>query len=370
MKNIIYCIPGLHNAGGMENVLSLKVNFLSEKWGYNIKIVTYQNPNNSPPFFPINNCISIVNLSSKGKYSNIIDIYKYVNKEKPDYFISLGGPDILFISLLSKKIKSILEWHFCYNQPILESSETNNPIKKLLGYIRREKNIFFAKKFNSLVILTNKDYPKWAKRNISSIYVINNPILPNSIQIEEKEISKKDKIKFISAGRLEKQKSFLRMIEIFKNTKFNMDWELNIYGTGSQHHLLTEKIKKYSLDKNIFIHSPIKNLQDAMIKSDFFILTSIYEGLPMVLLESISIGLPVIAFDCETGPSDIIKNESNGYLIENNNLIEYSKILEKLSSIKNYNEISYNAVISSKKFNIAFICNQWNSLFSKNQYNN
>ncbi|HFU8582698.1 TPA: glycosyltransferase family 4 protein [Escherichia coli] len=370
MKDIIYCIPSLHSAGGMERVLTLKANYLVECYNYNITIITYQNKVNLPPFFPLHEKIKIIHLMKDRKENIFHTLYRIVNELTPDYFISLGGTEIMYISLLSSNITSILEWHFCYNQPILETKHSFNPLTRILSYIRREKNVYFAKKFSKLVVLTQRDYLLWKKRKIESIEVINNPvnsIIPCSPFIpEQKNINK---IKFISAGRLTTQKAFSRMIEIFNNTSFKYKWELNIYGSGELEDKLKKEIKEYSLDNNIFIHPPVKNLQDKLRNSDFFIMTSIYEGLPMVLLESIEVGLPIIAFNCDTGPSEIIGNKVNGYLIPNNNNKEFSERLSTLSLDSDYFEMSKNAIKSASNFNIEKIGELWNTLFTSNNSN-
>ncbi|HGC0953042.1 TPA: hypothetical protein ACIXZY_005098, partial [Escherichia coli] len=87
MKDIIYCIPSLHSAGGMERVLTLKANYLVECYNYNITIITYQNKVNLPPFFPLHEKIKIIHLMKDRKENIFHTLYRIVNELTPDYFI-------------------------------------------------------------------------------------------------------------------------------------------------------------------------------------------------------------------------------------------------------------------------------------------
>ncbi len=95
------------------------------------------------------------------------------------------------------------------------------------------------------------------------------------------------------------------------------------------------------------------------------LLTSHYEGLPMVLLEAMGCGLPIISFDCKCGPSDIIENDINGKLVPNDNITLFAEaVIELICDNTKRDNISKNAYIKSSNYLQDKIMNQWTELFN------
>ena len=95
------------------------------------------------------------------------------------------------------------------------------------------------------------------------------------------------------------------------------DWVLNIWGNGEEKEYLIRKIKSLELDNSCFLRGVTQNISEEYLKNSVYVMTSCYEGFPMVLLEASSFGLPLVSFDCECGPKDMIVNGVNGFLISN-----------------------------------------------------
>ncbi len=109
-----------------------------------------------------------------------------------------------------------------------------------------------------------------------------------------------------------------------------------------------------------------KNIKDELLNSSFFVLSSRFEGLPMVLIESITCGLPIVAFDCETGPREIIKNNDCGILVENGNINELANAMKKIIADEELRKkLSINAIEKSKKYEISNIMSKWEKLFDE-----
>ena len=149
-------------------------------------------------------------------------------------------------------------------------------------------------------------------------------------------------------------------------TSIHPDWKLEIYGDGHLKEELEIQIKNLEL-KNCEILSPSRSVEDIYLNSSIFVLPSRFEGLPLVLMESMAFGLPSVAFDCNCGPSDLIKNEKSGFLIPPKNINLFAEKLEILMSNATLLESMGNAANQrSKDYLIDNIMKKWNNYFKQN----
>ncbi|BCJ46243.1 hypothetical protein GCM10010168_51920 [Actinoplanes ianthinogenes] len=120
----------------------------------------------------------------------------------------------------------------------------------------------------------------------------------------------------VAAGRLTRQKGFDMLVEAFEQVhERHPEWQLHIFGEGRKRRKLTEMIQERGLGEVLHLRGITRNLDAELAKSSIFVLSSRKEGLPMVLLEAMCTGLPVVAFDCPTGPADVVEDGANGLLI-------------------------------------------------------
>ncbi|GGN09262.1 glycosyltransferase involved in cell wall biosynthesis [Actinoplanes campanulatus] len=120
----------------------------------------------------------------------------------------------------------------------------------------------------------------------------------------------------IAAGRLGRQKGFDMLIDAFALVhEQHPDWRLDIFGAGQARDRLTARIAERGLGDVVRLRGVTRTLDAEFAKASIFALSSRKEGLPMVLLEAMSAGLPVVSFDCPTGPADVVDDEVNGLLI-------------------------------------------------------
>ena len=113
-------------------------------------------------------------------------------------------------------------------------------------------------------------------------------------------------------------------------------WILEIYGEGSLRKELQDKIDSLNLTDTLVLKDNEKNIQSKYLEGSIYVMSSRYEGMPMVLLEAMSYGLPLVSFDCPCGPKDIIKDGKNGFLIKFGNTNEMAEKINYL--IENENE--------------------------------
>lgn len=197
--------------------------------------------------------------------------------------------------------------------------------------------------------------------NLDNTCVIENP---NEINSQITNLKNKT---VLAVGRLTEQKQFDILIDIWSKIYSNdITWKLKIVGEGPLKDTLLYKIKEYKLEDSVILQGFNNNIEEEYKNADILVMTSKYEGFGLVLVEAQSCGLPTIAFDCPTGPKNIINDGKDGYLIEYNNINDFSKKLYKLMNDKVLREsFSKNAIENSARFNIEVVGKKWTDLFNE-----
>ena len=195
----------------------------------------------------------------------------------------------------------------------------------------------FIYKFSDCIIVNSKELNKKIKfylnLNSSIIYnpVFNKSIIKKFLNRKKINISKEKTIKLLNVGRLVRQKNqilLIKTMDYLKNNS-NIKFKLLIIGNGGLLNYLKKEIKSRRLSNCIKIINNINPPYSYMASSKFFILSSLYEGLPNVLIEALSLKKLVISSNCPTGPKEILLNGKCGYLFKNNDHISLSKVILK-----------------------------------------
>lgn len=193
-----------------------------------------------------------------------------------------------------------------------------------------------------------EDYKKFLKNNNHTKVVL----VPNMLYDIPTKTSKLNEKNILAIGRLDYGKKNDDIIRAFSKIE-DKDWKLYILGDGKEMENLSKLIEELKLKDRVFLegYKNKQEIEEYMLKSSIFLMASITEGLPMVLLEAMSYGLPCIAYETESGTKDIILDNINGYVIKNRNEKEYVKKLNKLiSDEKLRKKFGKNAKETSKKF--------------------
>lgn len=374
---IVYFIPSMFSPGGMERVLTDKINYMVENFAYEITIITTEQ-NSKPYYFPINEKVKKIDFGINFNehfstslfkkffsHRNKLKAYKkktedFLCKNKIDISISLLGKEIEFFTTLKDQSKKIGEIHFAKNiREQFLSARSSSFIWKILGKIRTKQLVNSTKTLDAFVVLTKQDLEKWQDTH-NNLHQIYNP--KSYINVE---LSSLENHKAIAVGRLDEQKAFDVLINIWSSVSSSFPtWTLDIYGEGHMKDKLQHMIIDKKLENNIFLKGTTNNLVKVYKNASLYLMTSNYEGFGMVLLEAMSFGIPCIAFDCESGPSEIIKNNISGYTIP---LGDKELFSEKIKSILKNKELmkimGKESVIQSNNFIIEDIMAQWNNLF-------
>lgn len=369
---VVYLVSSLKNSGGMERVITVKANLLAEYSNVNVEIITYSDT--IARFYEVSDKVKVTNFSlvKGGRKKAFENIVNYINSSLVDVVISTGGKDIAIINKINKSIYKILEIHFCFKNPVLrEFSLKRNRLFSCIGYLKMIRNIYFARKCDLIVSLTARDAELWRKYSrMPSLAVAN----PSSFTVNESEIIKakakanSDITRFIAVGRLNEQKDFNSLLLACSELKNSLkidNWKLDIYGDGELLEPLNNLIEKMKLNNHVTIKKAVSNIEDIYLKSDFLLLTSIYEGLPMVLIEAMTFGTPCVSFDCESGPKEVIDSGHNGYLVNNRDVTQFSEMMARCvdMDIKQYKQFSVNALINSRNYSQELVVEQWYKIF-------
>ena len=141
------------------------------------------------------------------------------------------------------------------------------------------------------------------------------------------------------------------------------EWKWTICGEGPERNHLEQLIRENNLQENLILMGTVQNMEEQYQKASMFVMTSQMEGLPMVLLEAKSWGLPLVSFDIMTGPSDIIQDGINGYLIEEGNIDEMAeRIVELIKDDSKRKAFSKESQRDMDKFEMEGIIGKWEKI--------
>ncbi|MCH5238625.1 MAG: glycosyltransferase family 4 protein [Muribaculaceae bacterium] len=368
--NIIYFLEGTFNSGGIERIVINKANWLAEH-GHNVTIIT-SDQNGRPDYFPLKGVKRIdMDLMYRSNSSNSIKRYfqrrkslkkeeqlinQYIRELKPDVMISTFSYEKNILPHLKDGSKKIVEIHF---SRWFRLQRNRKGIGRIIDRFLTWQDIQSVNKYDKFICLTEEDKQHW--KGLKNIEVISNFIDP----ISRSPASLENKI-CIAVGRLVYQKGYDRMIEAWKlvHAKYP-DWKLNIYGNGPLQTELIKMIEQKHLEDVINIYSPVKNIDEKYRESSMLIMTSHYEGLPMVMLEAMACGLPVVTFDYKCGPKDIIKDGVNGLLIKEGNIEGLADAICKVIGSKELREkMGENSYNLAKNYNREIIMAKWEHILT------
>jgi glycosyltransferase involved in cell wall biosynthesis len=185
-------------------------------------------------------------------------------------------------------------------------------------------------RLDGFVVLTEADARDW-RRDMpgvrTEVEVIRNsvawPIRSQPSDLDSKVV--------VAAGRLVPRKGFRRLVRAFAPVADrHPDWQLHIYGTGPQKQEIADLIDRLDLGSQVKLRGYTRNLPQVLANASVFAMTSFSEGFPMVLIEAMSTGTPLIAFDCPRGPAEIIRHGNNGLLIPEGPVQRFTRGLETL----------------------------------------
>ena len=356
MKKICFLIGNLNSSGGTERVTTLIANALAQK-NFQVSILSLVDGKQS--FFELEPDIKTYSLypekiSFKKKFLGAVwRIRRFVTQNQIDILVVVDSISCIFTipALFGLNIKHVCWEHFNFN--------FNNGVK-FRDYGRK----LAAKYCDYVVTLTKRDKELW-EQGIKNIKAKIIPIAnPSPFGVQE-NIPSLDYKTILCVGRLTHVKGFDLLITAWAKVAHQVpSWKVIIVGSGEDEMLLKQMAKDLGVDDSIIFSGQQKNIDTFYRQASFFCMSSRFEGLPMVLLEAQSYGLPIVAFDCDTGPAEIVQHNINGLLVESGNINGLANSLLELINLSNiqYEKTSSNAVENSVRYSVNPILKQWLSI--------
>ena len=324
---LLYITNAIDGSGGLERVLAVKTKVLAEDFGYEIHIITLNQKSKTNLFFPFSKKIIQHNIEVAGNPVHYLSKYsagikKVVSEVKPDTILVCDdGLKAFFLPrILGAKIPIIYERHV---SKLIEISENQSFIKSIFTKAKFYLMDVLAKDFTKFIVLTEGNKNEWKSKNVQ--------VIPNPLPFFPDEKSTLTNKKVIAVGKQSYQKGFDRLLNAWAllGEEFQ-DWQLHIYGKLDENLGLEKLAEQLKIKDQVFFHAPEKKIEEKYAESSIFVLSSRYEGFGMVLIEAMSFGIPCVSFDCNYGPSDIIRNNEDGFLVTNGNEKVFAEKLQML----------------------------------------
>ena len=354
--------------GGLERVWTDKMNAFSEISSNEVCLVTTDQGAHKVPF-PLNKEVRHINLDIRffqqyryhglrryWKYYQLIRLFQrkiktLIETESPDVLITSASEFVGFLVECKGEVPLIVESHGTFDRPFhMQTKTITNRIKKYFHYKALSKA-------EQIVALTHGDAEQWRKINP------NVSVIPNIVTMNDTDVySDCEAKRVIFVGRMDSQKGYQYLDVIWRIVeKRHPDWRLDIYGEDAD---LPENHGLIPKGEHVYPHPQTLDILDKYKESSILILTSIYEPFGLVMPEAMSCGIPVVAFDCSYGPSEIISDGKDGFLIECYDVEAFANRLCML--IENEalrKQMGQYAAQSSLRFKKEVIMPQWNNLF-------
>ena len=358
---ICFLHAGFTIHGGIERVLSIIIRNLFKKENVDIYCLSL---NKSEPleFYLLPSDLKTdylfegpINMKKALIQGGIRRFVKYLKTNQIDVIVACG---VMYFPLacIGGKLAGV---------KVISWEHTNPACKNEFAFEGSSRRI--GARFSDMNVLISQEarayYENHFRRNRNM--VIYNPV-DNKLFETESSYQAESK-KLISVGRLSYQKNYQLLLDVAeKLLAQHNDWVWHIYGDGDQREELETRILKKGLSERVVLMGNVADLYDRYPQYAAIVMTSRYEGFPMVLIEAAAKGLPMISFDIATGPKEIIDDSVNGFLIQNGDV---DGMLEKLDLLLSDRELrsrfSNEAKNKVTSFSVDNILNQWSRLFAE-----
>ncbi len=374
---IIYVIDSLASKGGAERILSDKMNYMVDYFGYDVYVITcYQNQQKDPNTYYLSDKVKQINLNIpyyrqyRYRYPKRLwvkwSLYRRLNRQMtktvqqidPDVLIGLGFFNADLVTGIRCRAVKIIESHEA--RPFIFSDQGLSRSFFSRFYMKMYRKVYLKKvehRADLIVALTDADAREWSKAKRVEV-------IPNFTVMPVLKQSTCQNKRVIAVGRLEWQKGFDRLIESWAIVYAkHPDWRLDIFGSGTKENQLKSLINSRGLDHVIIIHPYTPTINKEYSDSSIFAFSSRFEGFGLVLLEAMQSGLPCVTFDCPYGPSDVVLDHQNGFVVKEGNIVAFAeKLCELIENEDLRQRFSRASIERAKCYNVHVVMSQWKSL--------
>ena len=336
---IVYCLDSINRIGGIQRVTVEKANALAAIDGNEVWIVLADN--SGKRIYEVSLSVHVIDLAVnyydddwKSRFHVLkgLLVKRGIHKRRlaselreicPDVVISVGESEKNILPSIKGKWITIREIHFTKHYRWLNAKSLFDKVMAWGGEFRDYG--LSIKHYDRIVVLTYED----RETNWSGFKRVS--VIPNPVSFKSEKASVLDRNRVLAVGRLTAQKNFSSLIRAFgKVASAHPGWCLDIIGEGGERNLLEDLIKKLSLEDRVFLRGESENVQDEMMGSSILAMSSRFEGFGLVIIEAMSVGLPVVAYSCPCGPKDIISDGVDGFLVPPEDEDFFAKRLSEL----------------------------------------
>jgi glycosyltransferase involved in cell wall biosynthesis len=362
-KNIIFFtgtidVSTKEGTGGVPKLIINLANEIKEA-GLNVKIISCYKDEKIPQFV-LNKDIKCEYVQTELKHASNLSIYKkvkfWIYVIKKARILWMENKDAIIISCTPAMSLALIATKRIHKSKIYLWENVN--FKRYGTILTGAKKILY-KNVEIYITPTTSEYEYLSKTKINSKLILNaNYSLPK--EVEKKQLPG-EKFKLLAIGRMVRQKGFDLLIQSLQELN-NIDkkWEMTIIGSGPEENKIKELAKRYQLESKINFVPHCINLDTYYRNADIYVMTSRFEGLPLVLIEAQCFGLPCVSFDCPTGPREVITHGENGLLVELGDVKKIAQEVLRLARSKElYESCSQSAKDTSKKYSPNEVFNKW-----------
>ena len=335
---IVYVIEKMSGIGGMERIITDKMNYLVRHTNHEVVMLLLWH-DELPLAYPLDERVKIVRMDVPylHKIKALFTFRKTIRKINPDITIYTWVMGAFLAAFSGWKGKCIYEAHRA--RPTMK----HQWIMSLM-----ERNV------DAVVVLTQQDAKEYP-------HAKNVTLIPNFTSLHVEKASDCSSKRCVSVGRLVEVKDFSRLLDIWKKvSEKHPDWYLDIVGEGPEREALQQKIERLSLSSNVTLHKATSDVLPYYLNSSIYLMTSRFEGLGIVLIEAQTCGLPIVSLDCDYGPRHIIENDVTGKLISyNDDQAMVNAICELIENQEKRQEMGKAALKASQKYQPDNIMSKW-----------
>jgi len=372
---LIYCMADVYNPGGMERVLLNKLRWWAARGDCELMLVT-TDQNGRPPFYAFPPEVRMVDLAVNYKADKdrnpVAKTLSYLKKRKlhrqrltelllrenTDIVVSLFPSESSFIPDIKDGSKKVLELHF---NKYFRLQYNRSGLLGLADKWRTRQDEKLVRRFDKFVVLTHEDAANWGP-------LPNLQVIPNAaLEIPQVQHTTGNH-RVIAVGRLDYQKGFDRLLAawVLLPASLRATWRLDIFGQGEWEQMLKDKCVSLGIADSARINKPTNRIFEEYAASDFLAMSSHYEGFPMVMIEAMACGLPVVCFDFLCGPRDIIRPEENGLMVKEGDIPALAAAMQRVMEDPALLErMSAGAKKISQTYSEAAVMAQWEACFKE-----
>jgi glycosyltransferase involved in cell wall biosynthesis len=372
---LLYHLASTAVPGGSVRVLYNKCCWFVQKGGYEIVVVT-TDQKGQPPYYDFPAQVKMIDLgidywddyskdpltrtwlTVKKRNLHRKRLEKVLRQERPDVTLVHYPTEAWIAVRAHDDSRKVMEFH---TSRLFRLQENPRGLHRWVACYRMWKDKRIAGKFRKLVVLTQEDARYWGK--MPRLCVI-----PNAVRGPRLVADAGNSRTVIAVGRFIPLKGFDKLLEAWSklSRELRAGWKLRLFGSGMLESSLQQRIQQLGIQDSVQLCPPTPEIYEEYAKSAFLVMTSLYEGLPMVMMEALSVGLPVVSFSFPCGPADWIENGQNGFIVPAGDVEELAhRMAELMGNDALRAEMSRRSLQKAGAFSEDAIMQKWEELFAE-----